>query len=89
MFDILNRPKARAHEYSDKSLHSLDKLCLWDVTRVQLKAAQTTNPLLAHRNEFESERTRLLWANTPSLPPPGFKQSNRVNTDTEGRGGGV
>ena len=54
---------------------------------MQLKAAQTSNPLQARRNESESERTRLLWADTPSPPPPAkswnFKQSNPVNRDTE------
>ena len=40
----------------------------------------------AHRNEFESERARLSWADTSS-PPPNLESLNSqtpVNTDTEG-----
>ena len=45
----------------------------------------------ARRNEAKSDRARLLWDETPSCPPPPplakswpSKQSNPVNTDTEG-----
>ena len=40
----------------------------------------------AHRNEFESERARLSWADTSSPPPnlEGLNSQTPVNTDTEG-----
>ena len=50
----------------------------------QAKSKKNGHGNQARRNEFESERARPLWADTPPPPPPLPAKSWKNSPDTEG-----